>query len=146
MNSNITIACNLSPTDPSVALGFEAWIDDLKFFDSDHVQTAQQLSVEIADTDNKEHELKFVMKNKTSDHTKIDEHSNIISDARLIITDLSFDEIKLGQIFIDKATYTHNFNGTGQQIQDQFYGEIGCNGTVSLKFATPMYLWLLEHM
>jgi hypothetical protein len=146
MNSNITIACNLSPTDPSVALGFEAWVDDLKFFDSEHVQTAQQLSVEIADTDNKEHELKFVMKNKTSDHTKIDEHSNIISDARLIITDLTFDEIQLGHMVTEQATYTHNFNGTGQQTQEKFYGEIGCNGIVSLRFSTPMYLWLLEHM
>jgi hypothetical protein len=146
MNSNIIIACNLSPTDSSAALGFEAWINGLKFFDSEHVQTAQQLSVEIADTDNKEHELKFVMKNKTSDHTKIDEHSNIISDARLIITDLTFDAIELGQIFIDKAVYTHNFNGTGKETQEKFYGEIGCNGIVSLRFSTPMYLWLLEHM
>jgi hypothetical protein len=145
MNSNIIIACNLSPTDPSVALGFEAWIDDLKFFDSEHVQTAQQLSVEIADDDNQEHELKFVLKNKTSDHTKIDENGGIISDARLIITDLSFDEILLAQLFVDKATYTHNFNGTAQETQEKFYGELGCNGIVSVKFTTPIYLWLLEN-
>ena len=27
-----------------------------------------------------------------------------------------------------------------------FFGNMGCNGYVSLKFATPIYLWLLEHM
>jgi hypothetical protein len=145
MNSNIIIACNLAPSDASVPLGFEAWIDDLKFFDSDHVQTAQQLCVEIADNQNKEHELKFVMKNKTSDHTKIDQDGNIVSDARLIISDVSFDEILLAQVFIDKSTYTHDFNGTGSEILDKFYGEMGCNGTVSLKFTTPVYLWLLEN-
>jgi hypothetical protein len=144
MNSNITIACNLATSDPSVALGFEAWIDDRKFFDSDHVQTAQKLSVEISD-DSGEHELKFVMKNKTSDHTKIDEAGNIVSDARLIISDVSLDEILLAQIFIDKSTYTHDFNGTGPTTQQKFYGEIGCNGTVSLKFITPVYLWLLQN-
>lgn len=144
MNSNIVIACNLAPSDPSVALGFEAWIDDRKFFDSDHVQTAQQLCVEISD-DQGEHELKFVMKNKTAEHTKVDEAGNIVSDARLIITDLSLDELLLAQIFIDKSTYTHDFNGNGPATVEKFYGEMGCNGTVSLKFNTPVYLWLLEN-
>jgi hypothetical protein len=38
------------------------------------------------------------------------------------------------------------FNGTSEVTEDKFYSELGCNGTVSLKFTTPMYLWLLEHM
>jgi hypothetical protein len=63
----------------------------------------------------------------------------------MIITDLSFDEILLAQIFVDKATYTHNFNGTGEETQEKFYGELGCNGTISLKFTTPIYLWILEN-
>jgi hypothetical protein len=46
----------------------------------------------------------------------------------------------------EQAVYTHDFNGTQQEIQDEFYSEMGCNGTVSLKFSTPIYLWLLEHM
>jgi len=144
MNSNIVIACNLSTSDASVPLGFEAWIDDRKFFDSDHVQSSQQISTEISD-DPAEHELKFVLKNKTADHTKVDDNGNIVSDARLIISDVSFDEILLAQIFIDKSTYTHDFNGTGSITQEKFYGEMGCNGTVSVKFKTPVYLWLLEN-
>ncbi len=144
MNSCVIISCKVGTSDPESALGLEAWIDDHKFFDSNHVRATEQISVEISDHD-AEHELKFVLKNKTSDHTKIDENGGIISDARLIITDLSFDEILLAQIFVDKATYTHDFNGTGQETQEKFYGEIGCNGTVSLKFTTPMYLWLLEN-
>jgi len=49
-------------------------------------------------------------------------------------------------VFIDHATYTHNFNGTQAETTDKFYGEMGCNGTVSLRFTTPIYLWLLETM
>jgi hypothetical protein len=86
------------------------------------------------------------MKNKTSDHTKVDSDGNIVADARLTITDLSFDEISLGHMVTEQAVYTHDFNGTSAIIQDQFYHELGCNGTVSLKFNTPIYLWLLEHM
>ena len=144
MTSAVTISCILNTTDPTAALGFEAWIDDNKFFDTDHVQAQQKLSVLLDDADG-EHELKFILKNKTSDLTQIDEAGNIVSDARLILNNLELDEITLGQIVVDNAVYTHNFNGTRPEIQENFYGEIGCNGTVSLKFTTPVYLWLLEN-
>lgn len=145
MSNTVTISCILDTTDASTALGFEAWIDNQKFFDSAHVQAKQQIVVEIVDDDS-EHELKFVLKNKRSDCTRIDEVGNIISDATLSITDLSFDEIELGHMFAEQATYTHDFNGNGPISQHKFYGNLGCNGTVSLKFTTPIYLWLLEHM
>ena len=143
--TNTTISCTLDTTNPEAQLGFEAWVDDQKFFDTDHVQAQQQVAVEIADDDG-EHELRFVLKNKTSDHTQVDGAGNIVADATLTITDLAFDEIQLGHMFTEQAVYTHDFNGTQKEIQDTFHSVIGCNGTVSLKFTTPIYLWLLEHM
>ena len=145
MTDTITISCILDTTDPTASLGFEAWVNDHKFCDIDHVSSKQPVSFEFPDNDG-EHELKLILKNKTDKHTIIDEAGNIVSDARLIMTDLSFDEIKLGHMVAELATYTHNFNGTKESTQEKFYGEIGCNGTVSLKFSTPMYIWLLEHM
>jgi hypothetical protein len=146
MTSTVSITFNLATTDTTAELGFEAWIDERKFLDVDHVQETQPVTVELDDQDDTEHELRLVLKNKTTEHTQVDEHGNIVADARLAITDLAFDEIKLGHMLVEQAVYTHNFNGNGNTTQDKFYGELGCNGTVSLKFATPMYLWLLEHM
>ena len=145
MSNTVAISCIIDTTNPAAALGFEAWIDNQKFFDTDHVQAQQPVVVEIADNDG-DHELRFILKNKTSNHTQIDDAGNIVADANLIVTDLEFSKIKLGHIVTTQAVYTHDFNGTQQKIQDKFYGEIGCNGTVSLKFSTPVYLWLLEHM
>jgi hypothetical protein len=145
MSNNVTITCTIDTTDPAATLGFEVWIDDHKFADSDHVQAQQPVVVEITDDDG-EHELRFVLKNKTVDHTQVDADGNIVSDATLLVTDLAFDEIQLGHMVTEQAVYTHDFNGTQQEIQDKFYGEMGCNGTVSLKFTAPVYLWLLENM
>lgn len=145
MTDTVTVACILNTTDPTAELGFEAWVDNYKFCDIDHVESKQQVFFELPDNDG-EHELKFILKNKTAKHTKIDDTNNIISDARLTVTDITFDEIKLGHMVTELATYTHDFNGTKESTQDKFYSEIGCNGTVSLKFSTPVYLWLLEHM
>ena len=146
MTPKITITFNLATTDAMAELGFEAWIDQRKFLDVDHVKETQPVAVELDDQDDVEHELRLVLKNKTSAHTQVNEQGNIITDARLLITDVAFDEIKLGHMLVEQAVYTHDFNGTGATIQEKFYSELGCNGTVSLKFATPMYLWLLEHM
>ena len=145
MFSTVTISCVLNTTDPAAELGFEVWINDRKFVDIDHVQSEQAISMEIDDKD-AEHELKFILKNKTAKHTQIDENNNIVSDATLTIKDLALDDIKLNYIVTELAVYTHDFNGTQTEIQDKFYGNMGCNGTVTLKFATPIYLWLLEHM
>jgi hypothetical protein len=145
MTDTVTISCDLDTTDPVAKLGFEAWIDDKKFHDTDHVSHCQRIFIEIPD-DDAEHELRLIMKNKTTEHTQVDEAGNIIADARLKITDIAFDEIQLGHMTTEQATYEHDFNGTRALSQHKFYGEMGCNGTVSLKFTTPIYLWLLEHM
>jgi hypothetical protein len=143
--NTITIAFTLNTTAPEAELGFEAWIDHTQFVDIAHVQNKQPVTMTIPDVDGS-HELKLVLKNKTKAHTQIDEQGTIVSDATLTIENLSFDEIVLGHMFTELATYSHNFNGTKETIQEQFYGVMGCNGTVSLKFDTPIYLWLLEHM
>lgn len=146
MSNTVAISFVLDTTDAAVPLGFEAWINNKKFYDTAHVQANQKIQIEIGD-DDAEHELCLVLKNKIQDHTKIDQMGNIISDARLVITDLTFDEIALGQLVTDHAVYTHDQNSQlPTPVQDKFYGEIGCNGVVSLKFSTPVYLWLLEHM
>ena len=146
MTNTVLITCTIGTTDAGAALGLEAWVDDHKFFDSEHVTQSQQLSVEVDDSQEQDHELRFVLKNKLPEHTKIDTAGNIVSDARLTVTDIGFDAIDLGHMIVEQAVYTHDFNGTGAQTQHKFYGEMGCNGTVSLKFSTPVYLWVLERM
>jgi len=144
--SSYTISCTIGTTDSTAPLGLEIWLNDVRLFDTNHVvYDALPLTFGLDDNED-EHELRFVMTGKTQEHTKLDTAGNIIKDVSLTIKDLAFDEIKLGQVFIDRATYIHNFNGTKEETVDKFYGQMGCNGTVSLCFTTPIYLWLLECM
>lgn len=145
MNNTTKFSCVLDTTDSACPLGMEIWVDDQKIFDQNHISNAITFEYDLVDDDG-EHELKFLMKGKTHDHTKINEAGEIVSDARLVIKEVIFEEIKLGHVFSELATYSHDFNGTTEKIQDKFYGEMGCNGTVSIKFTTPIYIWLLENM
>jgi hypothetical protein len=106
----------------------------------------QEISVEFNDADDQTHVLEFVLSGKTSEHTRITEQGEIVSDVTVQIKDIAFDDIVIDQIFSELAEYHHDFNGTQPAIVDRFYGEMGCNGTVRLEFTTPIYLWLLENM
>lgn len=142
---NTQISCRIGTTDPASLLGLEIWLDHEQIFNSEHVNSTVDFKHEFADTE-AEHQLRFVLKNKLAEHTTIDADGNIIKDARLTISNVVFENIEIDQVFLSKSVYTHNFNNTQPEIKDQFFGEMGCNGTVAIDFTTPIYLWLLESM
>lgn len=145
MTATASFTCSISPTDSTVPLGLEIWFDQDLIFNTDHVDKNIDFE-QIFSDDSGEHELRFILKNKLPEYTVVDEQGAIIKDACLTISDMAFEEITLGHTFIERAVYRHDFNGTQPEIEDKFFGVMGCNGTVSLQFTTPIYLWLLEHM
>ena len=145
MSNTALISCDIGSTDSTADLGIEVWINDLKLLDLNHVPETLLFRHEISDAD-QDYVLKFQLKNKTAAHTEIDSENRIVKDACVTVTNLQFDGIPLGQVFFDLAVYEHDYNGTGTPTQEKFYGQMGCNGTVSLAFSTPIYMWLLEHM
>jgi hypothetical protein len=137
----------LSPTNPNAKLGFEAWINDQCVFDTDHVVEPMLVTGVLPnDAVETEHTLKLVLKNKQAEHTTVSESGEILGDACLKISKLKFEDFELAFNILQTAVYSHDFNGTAESIKQEFFDTMGCNGTVELKFSTPIYLWLLENM
>ena len=139
------VSLTIDTTNPKIALGVEVWIDQLKILDHPHITEAILVKHDLPDVDGS-HELRVILKNKQSAHTVIDSQGQILSDATLVVRDVMFDQVTLGQILIDQAVYTHDYNGQQEPVQQKFYGEMGCNGVMSLRFTSPVYVWLLENM
>jgi len=138
------IKFRVSNTDPTIPLQLQVCIDD-QTLDTFTVAKSKECvyNVTLADGD---HELQLIMSGKIKDHTKLDPQGKIVTDAMLKFANVELDEINIDTIVQKLAVYTHDFNGTGGPVHDQFYHAMGCNGTASLKFTTPVYLWLLENM
>lgn len=145
MANTYTISCIIAPTNPKAKLGFEIWNDDEKILDVEHVAESIEFHHEFAE-DEAQHTLKFVMKNKTQFDTRIDHQGEILKDACLDISKISFDGIELTYPVLQQIVYEHDYNGFGDPVSDKFYGTMGCNGQASLKYSTPIYLWLLENI
>lgn len=141
----IKIAFDLAPTSVACPFNIEVWIDQARLLTLDHITDVVHFEHEL-DDDDSEHELRLLLQGKLPDHTKVDEQGNIISDDTLQISNVTIDELDINKLFLGKCVYTHNFNDTQPEIKDTFFGIAGCNGTISLKFKTPLYLWLLENM
>jgi hypothetical protein len=142
---NISFTCQVQSTNNAIPLGLRVTLDQVTIFETAHVTESVQIEHELSDTDG-EHELTFEMFGKLPEHTKITETGEIVSDALLEISNVSLDGIDLDQIFQPLAVYHHDFNGSQAPADHKFHRHMGCNGTVTLKFTTPVYLWLLENM
>jgi len=145
MSEQITLKFTVAATDYSVPLGIRVRLGNNIIYENANTSEESQIQHYMSDDDG-EHELTFEMFGKISDHTKIDDNGNIVSDAMLSISNIEIDEINIDYIVQTQSVYHHDFNGTQPPIEDKFYGSLGCNGTVRLKFTTPVYLWLLENM
>ena len=145
-NTTIPLRISFESTDVTKALDFEILLDNNRIYHSTHVSGPVDFEYNINDDTETEHVLEFVMTSKTSDFTKVDEQGNIVSDAMLSVTKISMDDVDIFQLFIERSVYTHSFNGTQSEFDDQFFGHMGCNGRIKFTFATPFYLWLLENM
>jgi hypothetical protein len=136
----------LEVTTPGSHIGLQIRIDSHIIFDSHDTLDHHVIEHEFVDSVDAPHVLEIEMMGKLPRDTKIDSQGKILSDRAITIENIAFDEIALGQLVTDLATYTHNFNGSQDTIQDQFYGSMGCNGIVRIEFSSPVYLWMLENM
>lgn len=109
---------------------------------------SQQISIAIDDDQEVEHELTIEMSGKTAGHTKLNNDGSIADDVMVYINNETcmLDDINITSILWDKANYWHNHNGSTNFSDHKFYSAMGCNGTVSMKFSTPVYMWLLDNL
>jgi hypothetical protein len=121
-------------------------LDDQLIYDAHPVAEPLTIEHEFDDSEERDHVLSFEMQGKLPEHTMIDEAGEIFEDRCLFITDIAFEDIPLGHMVTEVALYHHDTNGSTDPVVENFYGTMGCNGRVELRFSTPFYLWLLENM
>ena len=127
-------------------LELEVRFDSGVVFNQSIDNTGHPVKISIDDEVEGSHTLEFIMKGKTIDHTVIDDEGNILEDSELVFSDIEADKINIEELFWFQAQYSHDFNGNGNLTVENFYGSMGCNGTVKIDITTPFYLWLLENL
>ena len=129
-----------------IDLRLQTKLDGIIIWDGYPGIETETVCYDFDDTTEQEHVLEFVMEGKLPEHTVIDSAGSILQDRCIHLENVAFDDIRLGHMLTAVSQYYHDHNGTTDPVIDQFYGTMGCNGRVELRFSTPVYLWLLETM
>ena len=127
-------------------LSLQVKLDNSDVFDQELTDQWQIIGHEFDDVDDTAHTITISLRDKQLTHTQVNEAGDIVADRVVEIQNFAFDDVMLGHVFVEHAVYQHNYNGHGPAVKEQFFGTMGCNGTVTLQFQGPLYLWLLEHM
>ena len=139
------ISFDLTSSDYDCGLGFEVFYNNKQILNIDHCRSSTMLAFTL-DAEEGDQELKFIMKNKTMEHTTVDENNKIVNDACLNISNFTIDSAELGHTFLEQCKYHHDFNGSQEPVVDKFWEIMGCNGTLIFSFQSPIYLWLVMNM
>lgn len=142
--ASISLRTQASHDMPEIRLIF--WFDGEQIHDQPLMQESQEFRHEFADLDDQEHCFEIELQGKLPHHTRVDQDGNITSDVVVQINSVALDDVELGHVFSEHTVYHHDHNGTTDPVQHQFFGTMGCNGRVMLRFHSPVYLWLLENM
>ena len=144
MENPCTLGFTVSSTNSAVPLGLKVIFDKSVIYTTTHMDANVQIEHQFSDVCG-EHELLLELFGKKSEHTKIDAAGQILSDVLLTCTDVQIDGVPLDPYMRILAEYCHDHNGTQPMKSHNFSGAMGCNGLVSFKFRTPVYLWELEY-
>ena len=88
--------------------------------------------------------LKIRLENKDNrDTVQNDDKTEIIKDLLLNIKSVEIDDIDLGNMIYSKSTYTGD--EPNRPVLDNCI-DLGWNGTWTLSFGSPFYIWLLENI
>lgn len=138
-----TLSLQLSPTNQKLPVEVKF---DNEIIWQGYVAGHLTINHQFYDTEGDQHKLSITMSEKTPEHTILNASGKIIEDSCIEISEFKLDNIELNYTFYENCVYSHDFNGTGNSVKESFFRTMGCNGTVTFSFSSPVYLWLLENI
>lgn len=119
-------------------LHIDVLIDGKKYTINNPVSKNLSLLVEYDDTKVQHHNFKLCVSGKRN----LIESKNDVN-AALEIKKINFDNLDVLPMIT--GTYSHNFNGYGEQATEEFTKCLGCDGVLEFNFYSPLSYWFSKH-
>lgn len=142
VNVKITLGSSWFNNPPKVRVN----IGDQVLFDGEIKDTVT--IDESLDLDEQDHQLKITLYDKSKYDTRVVD-GKIVEDTLIHIKTFEMEDIDLKQILSldgEKFCYEHDTNGSAELKRHVLHDTLGCNGTATINFTSPFYIWLLENL
>jgi len=99
---------------------------------------------ELLVEDDRLYKLNFTLHDKSKYDTVL-ENDNIVKDTLIKIRKIELDDVDITSMLpINQDTFYYIHDGSTEK--HAFYDTMGVNGTSTVEFTTPFYVWLLENL
>jgi hypothetical protein len=144
---NLKFKINLTGTFWDRRPQFSVWLDDHVVIQSEIASESEQIVDFERRISEGPHSLKIRLENKTNSDTVV-ENDKVIKDMLLNIDDITIDDISLGNLRWSAEYKLDNPQEYQGKTIDHLDGcvNLGWNGTYTLNFTSPFYIWLLEKL
>ena len=132
----------ITHTNPGTSLGLEIWFDQQCIINQDNFDDHLKFHYKFQNK-HQTHQLKIILKDKTSAHTVVDSNNQIISDTAIQIHDFKLNDISMIDTFFLLANYQSKELGVIPLMN--CFGYIGFNGEVTFNFTSPVDLWVVNN-
>jgi hypothetical protein len=127
---------------------FSIWLDDNVIIQTEISSESLQTHKFTHTIDDGEHVLRIKLENKTNSDTVIVD-SAVSKDMLLNVLDITIDDVSIGELLWSESTFLldkpQEYQGK-QILQLDNCVNLGWNGSYTLKFSSPFYIWLLEKL
>jgi len=132
----------ITHTNPGISLGLEIWFDQQCVINQDNFDNHLEFYYKFQNK-HQPHQLKIILKNKTSAHTVVDSNNQIISDTAIQIQNFKLNDISMIDTFFLLADYQSKELGVISLMS--CFGYIGFNGEVTFNFTSPVDTWVVNN-
>lgn len=116
-------------------------LDDDVLFDQPITKNTV-IETDRAVKDDSTYKINFTLHDK-SKYDTILEDGKIVKDTLIKIKSVELDDVNITHMLsIDKNKFYYTHDGSDEK--HTFYDTMGVNGTSTIEFTTPFYVWLLE--
>lgn len=101
----------------------------------------------VGDLEEGKHTIKIQYLGKTFPDTRVDEAGNILEDHGIHIENIEIDDIDLGFMCFSHSVYRPDRRVHHEAPEEMLQTvDLGYNGTWSIEFEVPTYIWFLENL
>ena len=118
----------------------KVWLDDTVLLQASELTQPTKVTYS-GQLEEGEHEIRISLHGKDGVTDTVIEDGKIVKDQILNIDEITFDGIPLGFLLHSVGEFKSD---SGEVTSNMV--NLGVNGTWTMKFTAPIYLWLLEHL
>jgi hypothetical protein len=135
----VILTATFSNTTNQLPIRVSCVVDNITKWSACVLESKEVMEIKFDDQDQQVYQVRFVFSGKEN------VENEYVTDAAVIIDNITADSVDLTPVLSRIAQYVHNTNGQSDIIKTQYTDFVGFDGSIDFELETPMFKWLYKN-